>query len=146
MAIEITSSQPAVAEEHITFIEEHLAVELPSQYKAFLRTNNGGTPVPKRFPIPNEGTSDLDYFFFLNTDDEADYEVLSDYVNLAGDDRLPYGLLPIGYDPGGNRVCVGFVGEFRDKIYFWDHEKQYSDASQLTCIAQNLEEFIAGLH
>jgi hypothetical protein len=62
---------------------------------------------------------------------------------------LPW-LLPIGECPGGNYLCYGLAGHYRDRIWFWDHEHDGPDRPGRLpgtyLVADSLEGFVQSLY
>ena len=57
-------------------------------------------------------------------------------------------------DPFGNAICLGIAGEYRGRIYFWDHEMEpdpgewdgaVETAGNVQLLANSFGEFVAGL-
>lgn len=66
--------------------------------------------------------------------------------------RLPFRLIPIAHDPGGNLICISCEGADNGFVYFWDHENEVdyhvaedNDFSNLFFIAKSFNEFLEGL-
>lgn len=132
-------------------LEIYWGFGLPKDYRAFLIKHNGGSPTIDYFNFKddkNDG-SDIRYFLGIYPDE---------YRNLLGflkiyNERLPNNIFPIGYDSGGNLICISVKGPDRGKIYFWNHEMEADpaqgevpDYSNLTLIADSFDEFINSLH
>jgi hypothetical protein len=68
------------------------------------------------------------------------------------DERIPSDLIPIAYDAFDNNICIGWTGERKGKVYFWDHEDEIDENGCLRyddCIvflvANSLQEFLDSL-
>jgi hypothetical protein len=68
--------------------------------------------------------------------------------------RIPRELLWIMDDPCGNAICVGIIGSYRGRVYFWDHEREpdsdewdgsADSAENITLLTNSFTEFVAGL-
>jgi hypothetical protein len=119
-------------------------VILPNKYKRFMLENNGGKPEPHIFKISDEqGESGVTSFYTI--DDGPRYDQLERYIDIYID-RLPRGFIPIGDDPGGNLICLGINEEFHDRVYFWDHEEENGDMSNMYFLANNIFDFINDLY
>lgn len=117
--VSITNSYSPVSEETLTAHEAQWGYTLPADYRLFLRTYNGGEPEPSIFKFKDKsGGSNLRALLGINGSKHDDTQ---DYMRTYTD-RLPTRFHPIGYDSGGNVICISVAGDDRGKIYFWDHE------------------------
>lgn len=145
MKIQIHDSRPALTVLDIQKLEEKLDISLPSDYRSFLLSYNGGKPDPAAFPLPENPVDThamVDWFYCIHDGDPYDLET---FLNIMTT-RIPNGLLPIAIDPGGNQICIQVVGDERGKIYFWDHEEEPfhdpQDYDGTLLIANNFSEFL----
>lgn len=133
-------------------LESHEAswqIRLPEAYRLFLLKYNGGSPVPDCFNFQgSKNGSDLRYFLGINNDYHTD---LLRYLQTLKH-RLPARFFPIGYDSGGNIICISVAGDDLGKVYFWDHERE-AEAAQSPELAKNtiliadsFQEFLEGLY
>lgn len=136
-------------EQQLDALEQQLGVTLPAPYRAFLRAHNGGYPEPNAFPIEGDYADDhalLDWFLGVRPGQTRD---LADYAQRYRD-RVPAGFLPIGYDPGGNLICLVVDGPDSGKLFFWDHEREADSGEQpsydnLAFVAPDFDTFLASL-
>ncbi len=148
-----------LSEERLAKLESKLKARLPDDYRAFLLQYNGGRPAPCRFTFAVEGEeqeSILEWFFALH---DQPYEEDEDWEPDASEGLPPYfaqslegvrkdcrselpkaKVLPIGRDPSGNLVCLGYAGKWVGKVYLFDHEME-----RLVPLAGSFTEFLAGL-
>jgi cell wall assembly regulator SMI1 len=148
-----------LSEERLARLESQLKARLPEDYRAFLLQSNGGRPAPCRFTFALEGEeqeSILEWFFAVH---DQPYEEDEDWGPDAGEGLPPYfaqpldevrkdfrsempkaKVLPVGRDPGGNLVCLGYAGKWAGRVYFFDHEM-----GMLVHLAESFTEFLAGL-
>jgi SMI1-KNR4 cell-wall len=105
-------------DEQIAELEKTESVTLPADFRAFLKTHNGGRPIPDCFPIGADNGSLLDTFFELGEgeDETNDLQTICDRYH----GRIPTTMMPIGRDAGGNIVLLGVHGEHRGRVYFLD--------------------------
>ncbi|MBK9266725.1 MAG: SMI1/KNR4 family protein [Polyangiaceae bacterium] len=150
MRIKVENPYGSTSLEQIALFEARWKVVLPDEYKRFLLKSNGGRPSPDVFDVPGyqfEGGV-IDSFYGLHSGEyyqlERAYEV---YL-----DRIPTDMVPMALDNFGNVVCIGWKGERRGKIYFWDHEDELDenglsrqDYSNVFLVANSLEEFLGKL-
>lgn len=103
----------------ISDAETHIGMRFAKDYREFLLKYNGGLFEEGIFDIPARGKSSV-IFFGIGTNEEH-----SDLVHNfeAYKSRLPNNTVPIGFDPGGNLVCMAF-DEGRWDVFFWDHEEE----------------------
>jgi hypothetical protein len=121
-------------------LEERLMMKLPNSYIEFLLTNNGGLPTECTFDISDYNQSSI-VFYGVNTGDEHS-DLLVNYE--AYEKRLPEKILPIGFDPGSNLICLSISD---GKILFWDHEKENfpPELTKMDVINKSFEVFIETL-
>ena len=119
--IDILDSGPRVAESEIAQAERDLGRPLPAALRDFLLDHNGGYPREGLFALGKSGGRSVVQTFLRVQAGHRD-DIRRHATALAG--RLPAWLLPIGYDPGGNTLCVATAGPQTGHIYFWDHEAE----------------------
>ena len=146
-SIRILEHHGKLDEVFLKALEKSWGFKLPSSYRLFLLTYNGGIPDCDCFKF-NDNRSDLRYFYGIH--DDEDSNLLYEYQNVYKD-RIPDNCFPIACDSFGNLILISVKGPDRGKIYFWDHEEEaYEDEepdySNLTLIADNFDEFLDGLH
>lgn len=126
----------------ISLVEDQVGYEFPEDYREFLLKYNGGLADEGVFDIPGRGQSSV-IFFGINTKKSHSDLVLNfnDYRF-----RLPEKSIPIGFDPGGNLICLVLIdGEW--KVYFWDHEKENDPPAvcNMVLLNESFSEFIHSL-
>jgi SMI1-KNR4 cell-wall len=132
-----------IEEKELLIFEEKVGINLPPDYRQYLLKYNGGSPVPSDFNIPNHGMNSIDEMFGIHNGPkylslESNFET---YKN-----RIPHGLLPIANDNFGNILCIGFLGEAKGQIYFWDHEEcDDGDWSDIVRISDSFTSFLNSL-
>jgi hypothetical protein len=112
-----------LTERDVIELEHRLGVSLPSDYVAFLREHNGGTPLSNVFPIfgfPLDRQGVLALFFGVMRGGPSDLISGAE----AFDNRVPPELLPVGSDVFGNLICLAILGPNRGKVYWWFHEEE----------------------
>lgn len=132
----------------IEAIEQFWEFQLPKDYKKFLMEHNGG--VPKRDCFSFKDSSDgscIDDFFGIIKDFNNNLLLYKEYAGK----RVPENTLPIGDDVYGNLILLSVKGPDRNKIYFWDHERESADNekpdySNLTLVADTFSDFIDSLY
>jgi hypothetical protein len=106
-------------EEQIAEFEKIEGVTLPPDYRAFLKTYNGGRPIPDAFRFGDKPGSLLNSFFELGEGKGETHDLQTQCDRHHR--RIPHTLMPIGYDAGGNIILLGVYGEHYGRVYFLDH-------------------------
>ncbi len=151
MRMKIENPHGATSPEAIVEFEARRGVLLPLEYKQFLLKSNGGWPNPNVFEVPGwhgQGNS-LMSFYGIHEGEKVDR---LDQACKVYDERIPANLIPIAEDANGNAICIGWTGERKGKIYFWDHEDEidedgclrYNDCT-VFLVANSLQEFLDNL-
>ena len=91
---------------------------MPSQYREFLKINNGGVPDKTWF---NEM---VDVSEFLGVGVANDFDLVEVYSIYQA--RIPDGFLPVAQTEGGNLILLS-ASEGDQGVYFWDHEEELED-------------------
>jgi len=120
--MQIETYNHPIKEEDIQIFERANNIVLPNDYKKFLIKYNGGEPVYSLFKLNRElGTIVVNTLYGLNTQEKYDdiAEQIQTYSN-----RISNQFIPIGDDPGGNQIVLGISGDFKGKVYFWDHNTE----------------------
>lgn len=120
----LSISRPAdlkpATESAVRKLEQKLGAELPSEYRNFLKTQNGGQPDPGYIRIPGVPSIDnveTGYLFGLTAADRPGESLLwALEVNGA---VLPAGHLPIA---SGSDIFTLALGRHRGCVFFWNHE------------------------
>jgi cell wall assembly regulator SMI1 len=126
--ITIDKSFSPIDEATIQALEQELGIQLPSDYRQFLLTHNGGRPTPAHFPLtgdPLNSSGGIHWFYGIHRGRERHYNLRKAYDVFQ--DRMPANFFPIACDPGGNQICLSVAGEDRETVYFWDHEFESLD-------------------
>jgi cell wall assembly regulator SMI1 len=141
MAVAIKAIFGPTSESAVAGLEENLEAKLPQDYRSFLLAHNGGMPTPNAFHIDErQGESTLAILFGIAPGDP--YDLWSNAVDALEDmDRT---LVPIGADPGGNKVVLSLSPDSYGQIFFRDHEEPVQRG--LWRMAASFSEFMAGLH
>lgn len=127
---------------------------LPADYKKFLVQCNGGYVGGKLLfngPTPEGEAAEVGVDHVGGFRKEDEYS-LSENRDLY-EDRIPAELVWVMDDPFGNAICLGLTGQWRGKVYFWDHENEPDDewdgevatAGNLQLLADSFSEFVGGL-
>jgi hypothetical protein len=111
-----------------------------------------------RFTVTVEGEeqeSILEWFFAVH---DQPYEEPEDWDSNSGElpphfgqsleevwsdlqsEKPKAGVLPIGRDPGGSLVCLGYAGKRAGQVWYYDHE-----TDSFTRLASSFTEFLSSL-
>jgi cell wall assembly regulator SMI1 len=147
-----------LSEERLGRLESRLKARLPDDYRAFLLRHNGGRPTRSRFTFSQDGEereSVLEWFFAVHDrpyeePDEWDPDSgelpphfgqpLEDVWAALRSAKPRAGVLPVGRDPGGNLIGIGYAGKRAGAVWWYDHE-----TDSFVRLAGSFTEFVAGL-
>ena len=134
----MTTMTNGASESQIQRLELRLQHKLPDDYRKFLETSNGGTPLRRRFRIPDcNGEALVDVL--LGIDSPNDTFAWMDELS----DDLPPTFLPIGFDPGGNAILLDASN---GQVLYWDsarHFENSTDEENTFPLAKSFAEFLA---
>lgn len=148
--IKMEESYGPLSEQKLRDSETTWGVDLPTSYRQFLLRTNGGSPEAYRFKF-KASTKGSNIRFFLGVTDDRDVSIDAYLKRFKG--RLPSRFFPIGFDSGGNLICISVSESDLGKIYFWDHELEADTeegedpetAKNTVLIADSFDQFLAGL-
>jgi len=160
MAIEFrnTNRYGPLTEERLSRLEARLKVRLPDDYRLFLLAHNGGRPTLSRFTFEVEGEKQESILEWLFAVHDQLYKGPEDWDPTSGDLPLHFGkplesawealrsekpeavVLPIGRDPCGNLICLGYASKGAGQIWFYDHETE-----SFTRLADSFSDFLGTL-
>jgi cell wall assembly regulator SMI1 len=148
--VEFTKTTGPLTEQELAEFENSLPVVLPSDYRRFLQTYDGGRPKPRAFSFyEDDNGSSIHSFYGIKQDEYRDIrDAIETYKG-----RIPERFLPIAYDEGGNRICLSLYGDDRGYVYFWDHELEADETqgftpettNNLTLISKSFTDFLNSL-
>ena len=151
MQIDTVNPFGATSPEAIVQFEARRGILLPADYKQFLLKSNGGYPTPNVFEVPGwhgQGNSVMSFYGIHDGSKGKRLDRACEVYN----ERIPADLIPIAYDANGNAICIGWKGERKGKIYFWDHEDELDengdfvqDYRNVFLVANSLQEFLDNL-
>ena len=145
----IKDSERAISDDEITRIELQYRIALPDEYRAFLKSHNGGRPKPSGFWFQTprgKVRSSIDWFLAIYNGEYDNWETYY-HTFKVHQVRMPPELVPIAHDAGGNQICID-VSKRVGAVYFWDHEEEADvpDYSNVYLIAASFSEFLDSLH
>ncbi len=137
----------SLTEEEIAAVEQQIGLQLPDQYRAFLKRQNGGRPRPAHFSFrERKDDGSIVNFFYSVGHENPMLELVSRAQKTHG---LPRDLLEIGNDPGASPICIGVSGARDGKVYFWagaTPHPAYPDTVGALLVADSFDEFLEQLH
>ena len=139
MSLDIKSLGEPLNAVDIAQVEEKFGVLFPEEYKSFLLKHNGAKFEPNFF-----ADSVVNFFYGIIEElDHYDLRIVWENLGVSQLCRYPFpeGYLPVGCDPGGNKICVCWKGERVGQIFFWDHEAIGTE-DELSYLADSIEAFL----
>lgn len=133
-------------------MQKYFGIELPADYLAFLKENNGGIPLNRCFDTSNN-TKVITRFMPVMDDTNSDpigcYEVevvWSQIFDRMGNDPDEVGsrMLPIVELEFGDKVCFDFR-KYPDapEVVVWDHERSRpNEPPHVEVVAKSFTEFL----
>jgi hypothetical protein len=111
---------PPASPAQIERCERKTGISLPPCYRSFLLSANGGRPCKDTcFVIPGIAEEVMLGALF-GISDERDNSLSLETVYGDAKDDIPGDFIPIGEDPGGNRLLLATAGAHKGGIFFWD--------------------------
>jgi hypothetical protein len=136
---------PQIAEQDLARLETSLGLLLPTSYRRFLSSRNGGTPGSVCIDIPRFGETDVQVFFGIGR------EIESSSIDWNIDtlkERLDDGLVPIACDSGGNVFCLSLRSADEGAVIYCDLESVFGDygkAPPMYPVALDFDQFLGRL-
>lgn len=147
---------PLPTDSQIEEFEEYCEVDLPKEYKDFLKKFNGGIPITNTFKF-DENDYVVENFLCLleNPEEHEDYGIYDLQVIMSQlDERLceededdededdcSWSVIPIASLFGGDFICLDFRESDIPIVAIWDHEESEEYAPVLNQIAENINQF-----
>jgi len=135
--MQMTEHNNPTSEQEIQKFGELIHATLPYDYRNFLLKYNGGKPEYYIFP-ENDNTYQLalDLLHGLNTNNN--YSDLKWNYNTYTD-RIMDSFIPIADEIGGDQFVLGVKGDFKGKVYLWDHNEELdNDKFQENILPDNM--------
>nr|WP_052421250.1 SMI1/KNR4 family protein [Paenibacillus sp. FSL R7-0273] len=140
--MEMQANSEVLTESRLQDFERMNGVQLPQQYREFLLKYNGGYPKPYYFRISQEqGIGMVNIFYGIG----EMYDNLEKRIDIF-DDIIDIGFFPIADDSGGNQICLGLTEKYSGNVYFWIHDEDPEDMSNMYFIAKDFKEFLEKLY
>ncbi len=128
MPVDLYKRGPAITDIEIDTFEARIRHALPSDYRTFLLTCNGGRP--NFHVIRNATTGDLGVQSFFGICDNESFDIDSEFRRMRG--RWPSRFLSIGIDDCGNHFCLSLGAPDFGNIYWWFHEAEADEDEEPT--------------
>ncbi|MGT8954557.1 SMI1/KNR4 family protein [Bacillus cereus] len=135
--------------------EEYWRVQLPVDYKNFIKVNNGGSPEKKSFVCNNHSYAVIRFLCILEApenieigmfDIDVTWTQLDERLTDDGD-LLGVALLPIAVLFAGDFLCLDFrESRNNPKVCVWDHENSAELEPVSHHVADTFDEFMGMLH
>jgi hypothetical protein len=145
---EMRDGNPPTTPQAITEFERSRGLILPSRYKEFLLTANGGRPEASAFPIERMALNPLGavhFFFGLNATLSV-YDLARTFDWFR--DRIPSGIVLIASTDGADYVCLD-LRNGQERVAFWDQRHYWGTGewreSDLHHVANSFADFLASL-
>lgn len=124
----------------IANLEAHLGVVFPKDYRLFVATSGGGSPVETDFDI-NEprGVFNASIGVFLTVAD-GKYGIAETLRNI--EERKIDGLIPVAESGGGDFVCLDYRESDSPVIAYWHHGRHGLD-DELVIVCDTFSEFLS---
>jgi SMI1 / KNR4 family (SUKH-1) len=116
----VLRNPPVAADDAVRSVEAALGARFPSDFLAVARCNQGRTPTPCCYRLPDGTRSVFNHLLHFEESPPA-----SNYVEAWRDlrDLLPERVIPFAPDPGGNYLCFDFrESETDPRVVFWAHD------------------------
>lgn len=151
----IESKKSPAPTEKLEAFEKAIACKLPPDYRRFLVACNGGYVGGALWfmgPTPEGKKADAGVHHVGGFRAQS-YFSLTSNRKMYGE-RIPRELIWIMDDPFGNAICLGVLGKYRGKVFFWDHENEPDEttwdgsagsAGNVELLANSFTDFVAGL-
>jgi len=123
-------SAGSVGERAVAKFEAAIGTRLPSEYRSFIESTNGGAPEavnsyinfpPEDHPEGMKGVG-VECFYNLVNKRTPVLELANEFKTFRG--RIPDETISIGKDGMGNLLLLQIAGDTVGRIYCWDHESE----------------------
>jgi SMI1-KNR4 cell-wall len=128
---------------YIAQTEEMLNLTFEPAFLDFLKSNNGGSPKKKFFPL-GKNVKVVQFFLSLvpNYQDSPFGQVDIGVVWSSICDRLNDWLIPFAAVHGGDFLCFNHKKPGAAQIVLWDHEKSREAKPKVTVVADSWAAFL----
>ena len=130
-------------------------VQLPDDYKEFIKSENGLIPSKRYFHVGNNEKVVERFLCVLENSKNNplgmyDIDVVMSQLDerlFVHEDILGFELIPIAALFGGDFVCLNYVEDSKNpSICIWYHEESYELEPAVEFVASNFTEFLAMLY
>lgn len=127
------------SEEDVAAVECALGCELPADFRGFLKSNGGGSPIETDFTLDEpRGPFFASIGVFLAAVDGA-YSILTTSANLGA--RGLSGLVPIAESGGGDLVCLDYR-EGPSPTIVYQHQGRFGLDDEVVPICATFADFL----
>jgi len=137
---------PKATPAQVERFERNAELSLPARYKSYLLSSNGGQPTESVgfILLKNRERVMLGVLFGMSDEDNG---LSLEAVYSDSKDDIPTGFVPIGEDPGGNKLLIATTGERKEGVFFWDHVGFLLERTgeRLFHVAHNIDDFLESL-
>ncbi len=144
MELEFSDEGAPVQDAELDAFESKVGVRFPAEYRAFLKSHNGGRVRPATLRAHPNGR--IKSFVSIGPPVDATYYWQT--FKIPKEPRMPPEHIPIARCDGGNLLTLVIDGPTRGQIFYWDHEEEGGDTytyDNLTLVAANLDDLLANL-
>lgn len=142
LTLEFTDEGAPLQDADLDAFESQVGVRLPAEYRAFLKSHNGGRVEPRTLRM--RPSSQIQYFVTIGPPIDAVYY----WDMFKNTKRMPPEHIPIARCDGGDLLTMVTEGPTRGQIFYWDHEEEGDETytyDNLYLVAASLDDLLAGL-
>ncbi len=136
-----------LTQRELEIVESRLGHSLPSEYRDFLKTVNGGIPIPDTVKYEGEYFDYVGALFAVRNNMYSNdlFRNIEEY-----DEYILKHYLPIGNSPGGDIYCLSLRPEEFGAVYYWDHEEANYEGEpweeNMIKLSPSFNQFISNLY
>lgn len=132
-------SGPQISVTDVAALEQRYGLGLPTSYRNFLLTRNGGRPERDLFRVPGcDANPVARIHFFFGINDPVESCSLSWNIDTFAE-RLGGDLVPIATTEGADKICLSRIGS----VVYWDG---YSPSPTIYTVSPDFETFLTSLY
>ncbi|TQV80788.1 SMI1/KNR4 family protein [Denitrobaculum tricleocarpae] len=148
---ELVNRGPHLTKERLAEFETSNGIRLPSDYREFLLTYNGGRPVPDTFPLVGHKESESGVSFLYGIDypiESLELQWMFDLNDGYFSDPAFKNFFQIGNDGFNDKICLDLSDERFGAVIFIDMVPMWKDHTEkdIYVIAGSFTEFLEMLY
>lgn len=133
----IANPRPA-SDAAVRKVEDQLRVDLPADFLAVARVQQGAAPVPATIDLPNGFSTAVGHLFHF---EDAPFDSNIVAARFPVEDVLEKGIIPFAADIGGDLFCFSYRDDYDNPpVVFWNTDWG------VVPIADNFDAFVALMH